>query len=40
MSSAPYWVWVALLVLLVLGILYLLGVRFDLNASDMIALRR
>jgi hypothetical protein len=34
--NAPYWVWVGLLILIVLAILYLVGVRFDLNASDMI----
>lgn len=37
--NAPYWFWVGALVLVVLAILYLLGVRFDLDASDFISLK-
>lgn len=38
--NAPSWFWFAVAILVMLAILYLLGVRFDLDAADMIVLPR
>lgn len=40
MPPFPSWLWFLIAILVILAILYLVGVRFDLDAADMIVIPR